>query len=168
MIDSSSPIVLHNAQTTFLRWVIPLFVVMGCLLVTLNLWLPVLARSSPPDAGYWLLVGLALLASLVVPAGAALMYLLIPRIITTLDPQRRSVAMEFRRPLRPSVKEYPLRDIAGLQPVYVRNRSYALALVLKSGEHIRLDYRLMPTPERWQPQADQIQAQLAPYLLPGV
>jgi hypothetical protein len=92
------------------------------------------------------------------------MFFLIPRITTRLNPQRRVVAMEFRRPLGRSVKEYALENIAEVAPVYVRRRSYSLSMVLKSGENVRLDYRLLPTAEALQPQAEKIMGQLGPYL----
>jgi hypothetical protein len=161
MDDSSAGIVLHEAKTTFLLWVIPVFVVMGCVLVGVNVWLPLLSRpAGEASAGLWVPVALAILAGLAIPVGAGLMFFLIPRITTRLDPQRRVVAMEFRRPLGRSVKEYALENIAEVAPVYVRRRS----LVLKSGENVRLDYRLLPTAEALQPQAEKIMGQLGPYL----
>lgn len=163
MVNSSSRTVLHEYKATFLWWLIPLFLIVGCTLVAANIWLPVMLRP-PSDPGLGISIGLAILAGLAVPVGAVLMYLLIPRITTTLDPQRRVVTMEYRRPIGLSVKEYPAGDIADIKPVYVRNRSYALAMVLKSGQNIRLEYRLMPNAERLQQQAGKIKAQLAPYL----
>ena len=165
MDDSSAGIVLHEAKTTFLLWVIPVFVVMGCVLVGVNVWLPLLSRpAGEAGAGQWVPVALAILAGLAIPVGAGLMFFFIPQITTRLDPRRRVVAMEFRRPLGRSVKEYALDDIAEVAPVYVRRRSYSLSMVLKSGENVRLDYRLLPTAEALQPQAEKIMGQLGPYL----
>lgn len=168
MATNTARIVLHEAKSTFLFWVIPLFVIVSCVLVAGNFWLPLMAGPpAEPGVGYWVLAGLTLLASLAIPVGAGLMFFFIPTIVTTLDPQRRVVALEFRRPAGRSVKEYPLAGIADIQPIYVRQRRYALVLVLKSGENIRLDYRLLPEEKQWRPQVERIKAQLAPFWTPG-
>jgi hypothetical protein len=164
----SSRIVLHEAKTTFLYWVIPLFVVVACVLVAANLGLPLAARpaGAPLDASFWLTGALAVLLSLGIPIGAALMFLRIPQITTTLDTQRRAVALEYRRPLGRTVKEIPLAEVAAVEPLYRGQRRYALVLRLASGETVRLDHRLLPQESQVQQQADRINAQLAPYWHP--
>ncbi len=162
MATSSSRIVLHQAKTTFLWWVVPLFVVLGCVLVSVNLWLPVMSRpAGEAGAGLWLSVGVAVLASLAIPVAAGLIFFFVPTITTLLDPQRRVVVMELRRPLGRSVKEFPLAEVADVAPLRVGNRRYVLTLRLKSGENVRLDYRLLPEAAQVQALVEGIKGKLA-------
>ena len=110
--------------------------------------------------GDWLAVGVAVAAGLAIPVGAGLMVLLFPRMTTLLDPQRRMVVMEFRRPVGSSVKEYSVTEIADVKAVRVGNRRYVLTMILKSGENIRLDYRLLPSPARVEAVAEAIREKL--------
>src|SRR5688572_29671025 len=123
MAATSERIVLHEAKTTFLWWVVPLFVASGCVLVAANVWLSLLARE-PSDAGpgRWLAIGVAVVAGLAIPTAAGLLVFLIPEMTTMLDPQRRMVVVEFRRPLGGSVREYPLSETADVRAVRVSNR----------------------------------------------
>ena len=149
-MDALSPrITLHDVKPTFLWWVVPLFVATGCVLVAANVWLPLLAReAAPAGPARWLAIGVAVAAGLAIPVGAGLMVVLIPRMTTVLDPQRRMLVMELRRPLGISVKEYPVAEIADVKAVRVGNRRYALTMILRSGENVRLDYRLLPSAAR--------------------
>jgi hypothetical protein len=162
-MSASNRLVLHEAKATFLYWVVPVFVLLACVLVAANLWLPVLAPAAGAAPGA-LRLALAVLATALIPVGAALMVFLIPQITTTVDPQRRMLVIEYRRPLGRSFKEYPLTGLADIRPVMRGQRRYALVAILRSGEQVRLDYRLLPEAARQQ-QASRLKAQLAPYWL---
>ena len=164
-VPASSRLRLHEAKTTFLYWVVPLFSLMACVQVALNLWLPVMAWpvGERLEAGFWIWLGVAALVSLAIPAGAASLFLFIPSITTALDPSRRMVVMEYQRPCNHrTVTEYPLAELHDLRAVPVRRRRYALALVLRSGQPVRLDYGLRPREAQARQAADAIKARLAP------
>jgi hypothetical protein len=163
-VNSSSRVVLHEADTKFLRWFIPFVMVIGCVIAG-NIAIPLLRPDNPfaeTEPGRWLSIGIAVLAALAVPVGGWLIFLLFPQVTTTLDPLGRVVVMEYRRPLGRSVREYALDDIAAVKAVWLRRRSYTLVLSLKTGKDIRLDYFAQPKATREQ-QAAKIRAQLAPY-----
>jgi hypothetical protein len=163
IVASAPGTVLHEYKITVFRWLIPLFFVLGCLLMSVGIGLPVLLRL-PSDPGLWIAAGLAFLGGLAMPIGAVLLFLLIPQITTTLDAQRRVVVMDFRRPFGHSVKEYPVGDIADIRTVDMGENAYSLAMVLKSGKTIRLEYRSTSNTAQLQQQAGKIKALLAAHL----
>jgi hypothetical protein len=136
---SSAPVVLHEYKTTALLLLIPLLTFVGCLLVGSSIAFPLLIPSAgdPSNRGS-LLIGWV--AGLGAPVLAVLVWLLVPAVITTFDPGRRVVRVEWRRPFGRSAKEYRVDDIAEFRPVSAGRRSYALNMVLKSGERVRLHY----------------------------
>jgi hypothetical protein len=127
--------------------------------------LPALLRLSF-DLSLWVSVGIAFLAGLGMPVGAVLMFLLIPQITTSLDPQRRLLIMEYRRPIGRSVKEYPLTDIFDIRPLEAGERSYSLAMLLKSNKFVRLEQSSNTNIRAVEAEAAAIKARLAPYLPP--
>ena len=163
MATLDSRLVLHEYKTTFLGWLIPLFFVLGCLIISMSIGLPFLIRPAT-DIGLWISIGIAFLFGLAMPVGAVAMYLFIPQITTALDSQRRLLVMEYRRPFGRSIKEYPIADIADIVPVHQSENAYSLTMILKSGKNIRLDLSATSNTGELRQQAANIKAQLAPYL----
>ena len=136
---TSSRTVLHEYKVTFLRWLMPLFFLLGCLVLSMSIGLPFLLRPAA-DIGLWVSIGIAFLAGLAMPIGSILMWLLIPAITTRYDPARGVVVLEYRRPLSRSVKEYHVAEIADIGLVSMSERNYSLALMLRSGKSVRIEY----------------------------
>ena len=116
MLAAGSRMVLHEYKPAAFQWLIPLLMVAGCLIMSLGIGLPLLLRL-PSDLGLWISSGIAVLCGLAMPIGAVLLYLLVPRVTTTLDTRRRVVVMEYRRPIGRSVQEYAIGDIADINMV---------------------------------------------------
>ncbi len=155
----ASHLVLHEYKTHFLRWLVPLFFVLGCMIVGLAVGLPALLRL-PPDASLWVSVGIALVAGLAMPVGAVLMWLLIPAITTTHDPARGVVALEYRRPFGRTVKEYAVADLTDIRPTSAGERTYSLALILNTGQVVRFEYSATSNTRQLEQAAAKIKAQL--------
>ncbi len=162
---ASARIVLHEYKVTFLRWLVPLFFVLGCMIMALAVGLPVLL-GPPFDLSLWISAGIAFFAGLAMPVGAVLMFLFIPQVTTSLDPQRRLLVMEYRRPIGRSLKEYPLTDIFDFRPLSIGERTHSLSMLLKSNKFVRLEYSATTDIGALEAQAAAIKAQLAPYLPP--
>jgi|GEM_PF-2856466 len=135
---TSAPTILHEYKVTFMWWLFPLFSVLGGLIVSLSVGLPLLLRLEL-DLSTLISVGIAFLAGLAMPIGAVLMWLLIPAITTRLDPARGVVALEYRRPFGRWVKEYRVAEIADVGLESMSQHSYSLALILRSGQRVRID-----------------------------
>ncbi len=136
---TSTSIVLHQYKTTFLLWLMPLFGVIGCLLIAMSVGLPLLLRPAA-DLSLWVSVGIAFAAGLAMPIGAVLMWLLIPAVTTSYDATRGLVTVAYERPLRRSEKVFSVAEIADVGLVSVGTRTFALALWLKNRERVRIDY----------------------------
>lgn len=130
--------VLHEYKPSVLVWLIPLFFVIGCLIVGTAVVLTVTLRSSL-DTSMLVTIGLSALAGLGMPVLAIALWLFIPEITTTYDPGRRVLRLEYRCPLGRSVKEIPVDDIADIGLVAGTDNTSSLALFLKSGKTVRLD-----------------------------
>jgi hypothetical protein len=130
--------VLHEYKPTVLVWLIPLFFVIGCLIVATAVGLGVSLRSKL-DASMYAVIIVSGLLGLGMPVLAIALWLLIPGITTTYDPGRRVLRLEYRRPLGRSVKEIPVDDIADIGLVAGTDNTSSLALFLKSGKTVRLD-----------------------------
>lgn len=131
--------ILHEYKTEFLLWLMLLFFIIGCMLVSLSVGLPMLVRPAA-DTGTTISAGIAFAAGIGMPTLGTVLGLLIPAITTTHDPARGVLVLEYRRPLGRSVKEYAVADIADIKPVSIGERTYSLALVLKAGKTVRLEY----------------------------
>ena len=140
-------IVLYQYKTTFLLWLMLLFAVIGCLPVAMSVGLPLLLHPEIAFAG-----GLAM------PTGALLMWLLIPAVTTTYDPARQVVSLEYQRPFTRSEKVYRVSEIADVGMMSTGKRTFALALWLKNGQRVRLDYGGTSNTGRLQAQAAQMRA----------
>jgi hypothetical protein len=158
-LATTSSLVLHVYKITFLRWLIPLFFLLGCMLVSMSLGLPLLLRL-PSEPGVWVSAGIAFFAGLAMPIGSMLMWLFIPAITTLHDPARGVVSLDYRRPLWRSVKVYPIADINDIGLVSMGENAYSLALFLKSGKKVRIDYSSTSNTDRLQEQAARIKAAL--------
>jgi len=158
MANSSSTI-LHVYKVTFLRWLIPLFFLLGCMLVSLSIGLPLLLHL-PSEPSVWVSVGIAFFAGLAMPIGSILMWLFIPAITTIHDPSRALVILDYRRPLWRSVKEFRVADIADIGLVSMGENAYSLALFMKSGKKIRFDYSSTSNTDKLQEQTIRIKAAL--------
>jgi hypothetical protein len=156
---ASSVTVLHVYKITFLRWLMPLFFLLGCMLVTLSLGLPRLLRL-PSDPSVWVSVGIAFLAGIALPIGSILMWLFIPTITTLYDSARGLVTLNYRRPLARSVKEYRLAEIADIGLVTMSDNADSLALILNTGKRVRIDYSSTTDTRRLQAEAARIKSVL--------
>jgi hypothetical protein len=156
MADSDS-VVLHQSHTNFLLWLMPVFAVLGCLLVAMALGLPTLLAPSD-DPGIWVSIGLAFCGGLALPIGAVLLWLLLPAVTTRYYPARNLVELEYIRPLRRTVKQYPVPHIADVGTMSIGTRNHALALYLRSGEKVRLGYGATSDTATLQAQAARIRA----------
>jgi hypothetical protein len=131
--------VLHEYKTTFALWLMPLFFVIGCLLVAMAVGLPLLLKP-PSDVGLWASAGIAGVCGVGMPILAVALWLFIPAIVTTYDASGRALVLEYRRPFSRSVKRYGVDEIQDIRPVSSGERTYSLTMVLKSGKHVRLEY----------------------------
>lgn len=138
MATSSNP-VLHQYNTRFLVWLMALFFVIGCLLLGLAAGLP-LALRPPAEPSLWISIGIAACAGAGLPILGGLLWLLIPAITTTFDASQRALVLEYRRPLGRTMKVYRVDDIADIGPRSAGEHTYSLALVLKTGQAVRLEY----------------------------
>jgi hypothetical protein len=97
-----------------------------------------------------------------------LLVLFVPQITASLEPARGVLAIEYRRPLQKSRKEYAFADIADVKAVQMSNKngvpSYSLALILKSGAEILLEGGSTSDLDEIAQVATKIRAQLTPYL----
>ncbi len=153
------PIILHEYKTTFLLWLVPLLVLLGCLSVGLSVGLPLLLRL-PSDPSTWVSVAIPLACGLGLPVLALLLWLLIPEITTSHDPTGGVVSVQYRRPMGRSTKTYALADVADIRPTAAGEHSYSLALILKTGQPVRLEYSSTSNTGRLEQQAARIKAQL--------
>ena len=135
---SSNPTVLHEYKTGFLLWLMLLFFVIGCMITSMSVGLPLLLRLEA-DASTAVSVGIAFVAGIGMPILGVLLWLLIPSITTTHDPARGVLRLEYRRPLGRSFKDYPVDDIADIKPVSAGEHTYSLAMFLTSGKTVRLE-----------------------------
>lgn len=134
-----APIVLHQYKTTGLLLLIPLLTVVGCVLVTMSIVFPLLIPSAgDPSNRPSIIIGWV--AGPGAPALAVVLWFVVPSVTASYDAARRVVGVEWRRPLGRSAKEYRVDDIADFRPIHTGRRSYALHMVLKSGERVRLHH----------------------------
>ena len=130
--------VLYNYQPTFKRTLVALFV-FGGILLGIALGLPLLVGApSDPDVSASLTVAWSL--GLGLPPVGVVAWLLTPAITTTYDAARGVLALEYRRPLGRSVKEYRVDEIAEIRPQHMSKGRCALGMWLKSGQFVRLAY----------------------------
>ncbi|MFZ0548238.1 MAG: hypothetical protein WAM60_22520 [Candidatus Promineifilaceae bacterium] len=161
---SGSPgIVLHQYRVTFLWIVVPIFFVLGCLILAMAIGLPILIK--PTGSGTFISIAIAAVAGAALPIIAILLVVFIPSIVTIMHPDRGVLELVYKRPLWTSRKEFPFTDIAKIQPLYTGDDDYSLALMLKSGQTTRIDYSSTSDREALEKTAAQIMVQLAPYLL---
>ena len=132
-------ILLYQYKPTFLLWLMPLFAVIGCLLVAMSVSLPLLLRPAL-DLGMYVSIGIAFAAGLAMPLGAVLMWLLIPAVTTTYDADRGLVTLAYQRPFTRSEKVYRVSEIADVGLMSTGTRTHTLALWLKNGQRVRMDY----------------------------
>src|SRR5688572_4578933 len=124
---SHSSTVLHEYKTGFLLWLLLLFFVIGCMLLTMSIGLLLLLRPGS-DPSTQISIGIAFAAGIGMPILGVLLWLLIPSITTTHDPARRVLRLEYRRPIGRSFKEYPVAEIADIKPMSSGERTYSLTL----------------------------------------
>jgi hypothetical protein len=131
--------VLYEYKTRVLFWLIPLFFVIGCMLLALAVGLPLLIRPAP-DTGLYVSIAIAGLGGVGMPIVAVALWLLIPEITTTYDAARRVLVLHYRRPIGQWVKEFRADEIADISLMSMGEGAYSLALRLKSGKNVRLEY----------------------------
>jgi hypothetical protein len=68
--------------------------------------------------------------------------------------------LEYRRPLWRTVKEYPMAEVADVRAVGSGERSYSLALILRSGQRVRLDLGGSSDLAGWERKAAEIKSKL--------
>lgn len=145
-----------------LWYLVPLFFILGCLFLAVGIGLALLIR--PGDNSFLASIGITIAAGIGMPVLSVLLVLFIPTITTILRPSQRVVELEYRRPLWTSRKVYHLADIADVRPIYIGDRGYSLALILKSGRRVRIEYSSSSDVQSREKTAANIMLQLAPYL----
>jgi hypothetical protein len=130
---------LHHYKTTFLIWLMLLFAVLGCALVGFGVGLPVLLQAEM-DSSKWISSALAVLLGVGLPLGALGLWLTVPAIITRHDEARRTVTVEYVRPIGRRTEEYAVADIADVGLMSTGTRTFSLAFTLRDGERVRIDY----------------------------
>lgn len=163
----SSRIILHHYRTTFLWYLLLLFITIGCMILGMTMGFP-LFMDLPDDIGVTISLALGALCGIGLPVLGLLLGLFVPAITTILDPMRRVVILEYARPLWKTVKEYPLADIADVQAMVVSSdegsAGYGVVLILKSGQTIRLEYSSTSNKRDREQAAAKIRAQLQGFL----
>lgn len=130
---------IHHYKTTFLIWLMLLFALLGCGLVAFGVGLPLLLRPQM-DFSMWVSSALGVLLGLGLPLAALGLWLSVPAIITRYDEARRTVTVEYVRPLSRKTEEYAVADIADVGLMSTGTRTFSLALALRDGERVRIDY----------------------------
>jgi len=163
----SSRIVLHHYRTTFLWYLLLLFIAIGCMILGMTIGFPLL-MDLPDEIGTTITLVLGALCGVGLPLLGFLLVLFVPAITTVLDPVRRVVVVEYARPLWKTAKEYPVADIADVQATVVSSdegsAGYGVVLILKSGQTIRLEYSSTSNKRDREQAAAKIRAQLQGYL----
>jgi hypothetical protein len=131
--------VLYEYKTRVLFWLIPPFFVIGCMLLALAVGLPLVIKPAP-DTGLYVSIAVAALGGVGMPILAVALWLLIPEITTTYDAARRVLVLQYRRPIGRWVKEFRADEIADISLLSMSDNAYSLALRLKSGKNVRLEY----------------------------
>ena len=161
-MSQPSGIVLHQYRTKILWYLVPLFFIIGCLILAMAIGFPILWK--PTGTGTAVSIAIAAGVGILLPIISILIVLLVPSITTVAYPERALLEMVYKRPLWSSRKEFPFTDIADIRPVFIGDDALSLALILKNKATVRIDLSSSSDRQDLYQTAAKIKEQLGPYL----
>lgn len=161
-MSSSSGTVLHQYRTKVLWYLVPVFFVLGCLILAMAVGFPLLWK--PTGTGVIVSIAIAVAVGILLPIVSILIVLLVPSITTLVQPDRGIIELVYKRPLWTSRKEFLFADIADIRPILIGDEALSLALILKNKSTIRIDYSSTTDREDLYRTVTEIKAKLMPYL----